>query len=225
MSGDKPQKSFLNFLKYLKKESRKNGTDFSLSGLRVLDLGSGNGKNSVYLAEKGAKVDGIEFSQSGIDLAEQLKIQKDSAVKISGGRADFIKGSIGEKFYFPDNSFDIVLDITSSNSLTESERNIYLSESQRVLKKGGYFFARGLLKDGDKNAKYLLKNFPANENDMYTIPDFGLTERVFSKEDLLKTYREFFDILKFDKETHYTTYGYKKYKRNFWILYLEKQLP
>lgn len=222
MSGDKPQKSFLNFLKFVKKEYKKKEVTFDISELRILDLGSGNGKNSVYLAVKGAKVQGMEFSQSGINLSEQLKREKKTEMKVAGGEVEFTKSSIGKKFDFPDNSFDIILDVTSSNSLSESERNIYLSESKRVLKKGGYFFARGLLKDGDKNAKFLLKNFKAEQKDSYTIPKFGLTERVFSKEDLLKEYEEFFTIEKFEKETHYTKYAATKYKRNFWMLYMLK---
>ena len=222
MSGDKPQKSFLNFLKWMKKEKKTAGKSFAFSGLKILDLGSGNGKNSVYSAEKGAEVYGIEFSKEAIKLAEKLKNKKQPEIKVAGGAIEFQQASIGENFNFPENYFDIILDITSSNSLTEKERKNYLKESRRVLKEGGYFFARGLLKDGDKNAKFLLKNFPAKEKGMYTIPNFGLTEKVFSKEELEKTYKEFFKIKKFQKETHYTTYGNKKFKRNFWVLYLKK---
>ncbi len=222
MRGDKPQKSFLNFLKWLKKERRKAGEGSALAGLKVLDLGSGNGKNSVYLAERGAKVFGLEFSAEALKLANDLKNKRIKEIKIKGGSVEFFEKSIGEKFDFPDEYFDLILDITSSNSLDEKEREIYLKESRRVLKKGGHFFARGLLKDGDKNAKFLLKNFPAGQKDTYKIPDFDLVERVFSKEDLLREYGKRFRILKFEKETHYTNYGERKYKRNFWILYLKK---
>jgi len=91
------------------------------------------------------------------------------------------------------------------------------------LKSGGYFFVRIPAKDGDPNAKKLLKQFPAKEKDTYIIPEFGLKERVFSREDLIDCYGKLFEIVKLEKETRYTTYGSKKYKRNFWILVLRKK--
>lgn len=218
MSGDKPQKSFLNFLRFLKKEKKIN-----VKNLKVLDLGSGNGKNSVYLATKSCQVFGLEFSRSAINLAKDLKKKSIEEIKISDGEVSFFQKSIGQNFDFLDENFDIILDITSSNSLSDKERETFLKESNRVLKKNGYFFARGLLKNGDKNTNFLLKNFPAEEPNTYTIPEFGLTEKVFEKKELEEVYGKYFNIEKFQKETHYTTYGNKKYKRNFWILYLTKR--
>jgi SAM-dependent methyltransferase len=216
MSGDKPQKSFLNFLKFLKKERVSMvGSSKADAPLKILDLGSGNGKNSIFLAKKGYKVFGLEFSKNAIKLARKLEEKNKEEIRIFNGEIKFFEKSIGENFNFSDESFDIILDITSSNSLNEKERENYLEESFRVLKNGGYFFARGLLKDGDKNAKFLLKSFPAKEKNTYKIPEFNLIERVFEKKELEEAYGKFFKILKFKKETHYTTYGNKKFKRNF----------
>jgi SAM-dependent methyltransferase len=218
MSGNKPQKSFLRFLKFFKKENKKK-----INSLKILDLGSGNGKNSIFLAKKGYKVSGLEFSKNAIKLSKILEKKNKEEIKVSGGEVSFFEKSIGEKFNFSNENFDIILDITSSNSLNEKERKICLEESFRVLKKEGVFFARGLLKDGDKNAKFLLKSFPAEEKNTYKIPEFNLTEKVFEKKELEEMYGKYFNILKFENETHYTTYRNKKYKRNFWILYLTKK--
>ena len=133
--------------------------------------------------KKGYKVIGLEFSKNAIKLAENLKKKSNEEIKILKGKLNFIEKSIGKKLNFSNESFDIILDITSSNSLNEKEREMYLKESSRVLKKNGYFFARGLLKDGDKNANFLLKNFPAKEKNTYTIPEFNLIERVFEKKN------------------------------------------
>ena len=43
----------------------------SVRGLRVLDVGCGEGKNSVYLAEKGAKVDAVDVSIHAIRNARK----------------------------------------------------------------------------------------------------------------------------------------------------------
>ncbi len=209
-NSDEPAVAFKDFVKWLK---RKEGVDLSV--LSVLDLGAGTGKNAIYLAERGAKVFGIELSK------EAVKISKERAKK-AGVSADFREGSFGESIDFSDESFDLVLDVTSSNSLDEKEREVYLKETLRVLKPGGYMFVRALCKDGDKNALNLLKLSPGKEHDTYFMKDIDLYERVFSRIDFEKLYSKDFDILKLEKDSSYTTVGDRKYKRNFWLAYLKK---
>lgn len=192
-----------DFTRFLRKEAAIN-----LANLNILDLGCGNGKNSLYISEQGDNnnVTGIDISETAIKYA-----------KILNPNGNFIKGSIGKKMHFTDKSFDIILDITSSNSLNESERMIYISECNRLLKKGGYLLTRTLCKDGDQNAKNLLKTNPGKEKDTYIMPELGLTERVFSREDLLETYSPSFNLVTLEKETHYTKFNGRSYKRNFWV--------
>lgn len=201
--SDEPAKCVKNFARFLRKEEK-----IELSNLRILDLGCGNGKNSFYIADQGHnnKIVGIDISETALKYASELA---------SSGR--FIKGNIGEKMDFQDASFDIILDVTTSNSLNESERKIYLNEIQRLLKSGGYLFVRALNKDGDKNAKNLLEKFPGKEKDTYIMPEVGHTERVFTKEDFLELYSPNFTLLYLDKETHYTKFEGQSYKRNFWV--------
>ena len=210
-NSDAPPVAFKDFVKWLK---RKEGIE--LSSLNVLDLGAGTGKNAIYLAERGAKAFGIELSK------EAVKISRERA-KIAGVSVDFCEGSFGEEFPFADESFDLVLDVTSSNSLDEKEREIYLKETVRVLKPGAYMFVRALCKDGDKNALNLLKLSPGKEQDTYFMPDLSLYERVFSRPDFEKMYGKDFEILKLEKDFSYTTVGDRKYKRNFWLAYLKKK--
>ncbi len=92
----------------------------------------------------------------------------------------------------------------------------------RVLKKDGYIFVRALCKDGDDNAKRLLKDSPGKEYDTYIIKEIGLTERVFTKDDLIKTYNKYFRILSLEKKTSYSTFNNRIYKRNYWLIYLTK---
>ncbi len=201
--SDVPAKSVKDFVRFLRKE---RGFDFN--DIRVLDLGCGNGKNSLYIKEQGEniKITGLEISDTVIGHARRL---------IPDG--NFIKQSIGNTWPVEDSSFDIILDVTASNSLNESERDVYLKEIHRVLKPSGYFFLRALCKDGDKNAQTLLKTNPGKEKDTYIMPGLGLTERVFSKDDLLATYSFLGEHLYMDKETHYTKYNGQPYKRNFWV--------
>jgi len=207
---DVPQNDVLRFLKYLRKTGK-----VKLENLNVLDLGSGTGRNSNYLAELGNNVTGMEISPSAIRIAEKR-------AKQIGVNDKYIQKSIGDPFPFKNNYFDIILDITSSNSLNEKERSVYLRETHRVLKNGGYFFVRALCKDGDKNAKNLIRISPGSEHDTYFMRELGLTERVFTEEDLRKLYAQYFSIEKLDKKKGYARLSGKSYKRIYWLAYLKK---
>jgi SAM-dependent methyltransferase len=212
MTGDTPAKSLLAWLKYITKSGVR------IADARILDLGSGEGKNALHLAHMGAHVEGIEIARNAIRTTEEKIVR--------AGLEKHIRihhGSIGEAYPFCDDAFDLLIDVTSSNSLTEDGRAVYLQESARVLKPGGYGFVRALCKDGDHNAKQLLKDYPGDEQDTYIIPEWGQTERVFAREDIVNLYNQYFDILDIAKETHYSTFANRKYKRNFWILYLQNK--
>lgn len=207
---NKPQSDVVKFVKWLKINSSEKIEDTT-----VLDLGSGAGRNSFYFAEMGAKVIGLEISKTAVEISKEN-------VKNAGLDIKYEKQSIGEKFPCKDSSVDIALDVTSSNSLTEAEREVYLNETNRVLKNGGYFFVKALCKDGDENAKFLIKNHGGEEKDTYIMPELGVTERVWTKEDFVSTYEKYFKILHLEKKTSYSRMNNRSYKRNFWICYMQK---
>jgi SAM-dependent methyltransferase len=204
-----PTKAVVRFSKFLRKER-----GLPLSNINILDLGCGIGKNSLFLADFDKETNGATgFDVSSTALEHARRIAQEMGIK----NADFRKQSIGTTWPVDNSSFDIILDVTSSNSLSETEREVYLNEIQRTLKPGGYLFVRALCKDGDANAKTLLKSNPGKEKDTYIMPEFGLVERVFSREDLLATYAHIGEMLYLDKETHYSKFKGRIYKRNFWV--------
>jgi ubiquinone/menaquinone biosynthesis C-methylase UbiE len=211
--GEEAIQAVKDWVRFLRREK---GVDFS--GLKILDLGCGNGKNSIYIAKQGTdtKIFGLNISKTAVTLAQKLA----GSENIS---SEFIYGNIGTPLPFADSFFDIALDITSSNSLGESERDSYLKETSRVLKTGGHFFVRALSKDGDAHAKNLIKLHPGKEKDTYVMPELGLTERVFTKEDFLATYAPYFTITNLEKEVHYTQFGGRSYKRHFWVAWMVKK--
>jgi SAM-dependent methyltransferase len=206
---NKPQSDVVRFVKYLKKEK------FEIEGSNVLDLGSGAGRNSFYFAELGAVVTGLEISKTAIEISEQNAKEFRLDIK-------YIKQSIGERFPVEDSSIDILLDVTSSNSLTEAEREVYLSEANRVLKNNGCFFVKALCLEGDSNAKFLIKNNFGGEKDTYIMPNLGVAERVWTREDFVKTCGKYFRVVSLEKKTSYSRMNGRVYKRNFWIAYLSK---
>ena len=207
--SSEPQLEFKKFVKWLRKDQKVN-----LEGLRVLDLGSGMGKHSLFLAERGCHVTGIEISDTALRVARDR-------VEHSNLKIDFQKGDIGQLWPFENKSFNLSLDIISSNSLSETERKVYISELYRTLKPGGYVFVRALCKDGDKNAENLLKKFPGKELDTYVMPGTNIIERVFTKADIEGLYK-YFEIKHLERKFSYTMFQGKSYKRHFWLVYLKK---
>jgi SAM-dependent methyltransferase len=207
---NKPQSDVVRFVQFLKKEQKIN-----LDNKKVIDLGSGTGRNSFYFAELGCDVTGVEISKTAVELGDRNAREEGLDIK-------YIKQSIGDTLPLGDQTFDIALDVTSSNSLSEKERETFLSETSRILKPGAYFFTKALCKDGDENAKYLLKNSPGKEKDTYIMPDLKVEERVWTKKDFIDTYSKHFKILNVEKKTSYSRMNDRVYKRNFWIVYMQK---
>ena len=208
-----PQNFIVQFLKYLKKEKH-----LPMSDLRVLDLGCGTGRNSNYLAERGNLVFGLDLA------ANALKLASERAEKAGlSEQTKYLRQSIGDKLPFEDNSFDLILDITASNSIKSSEREVYLKESSRVLKPGGFMILRTLCKDGDQNAKKLLETNPGGELDTYFLKDLGITERVFSEVDLKNLYGRYFYFDKLVKDVGYPQIKGITYKRKYWLAIMIKK--
>lgn len=198
------------FLMFVRKH-----TGHPVEGLRVLDLGCGTGRNANELAARGNMVTGMDIAPTAIRLANER-------ARALGVPAAYRVGDMGSPYPFPDASFDVVLDVMSSNSLDEKERAIYLRETARVLTPGGLLFVRGLCKDGDKHAKTLLRSHPGPEPDTYRLDALGLVERVFSHADFIQTYSPFFNILSLTKKANYARFGGQSYKRQYWLAYLER---
>lgn len=69
----------------------------------VLDLGCGNGVNSLFMLKEGFTVKGVDFSAEGIEKAKNL-------AKESGYDAEFEVAGIDQDF-FPGEKFDLVVSI------------------------------------------------------------------------------------------------------------------
>jgi len=216
--NDEPQADVLRFIKWLRKDR-----ELDLEGKIVLDLGCGNGRNLLYFAHQYACSGyGYDFSPEAIRLAnENFKLIE--VRPRSQGKIVFEVRSIGELLPLADKSIDIILDVTSSNSLSPDERNIYLAETARVLKDDGYMFVRTLTRDGDRNAQNLLKMFPGEHYDTYKHPDLKITERVFREEDFRELYGLYFDIKFLKKQTGYQRRGAQSFKRRYLVAYLKKR--
>lgn len=98
----------------------------------VLDLGCGNGQNSIKAAKIVKKVVGCEFSDQSLDLAKKsAQLKRIKNIK-------FEKVNLEKKIKYKDKTFDKIIFLDVLEHL--SKRDQALSEVKRVLKKKGLLF-------------------------------------------------------------------------------------
>src|SRR5690606_28488730 len=84
----------------------------------ALDLGCGNGRNTVYLTEQGFKrALGIDISEKAIEIANNEKENNPnhSSIEYIAGDVAYVLDSVNEKF-------DLIIDMTVLHSLTKESR-------------------------------------------------------------------------------------------------------
>ena len=101
--------------------------------IKILDVGSGVGRNTIYLAKEGFSAFGVEATDSGIEVSTKRR-------EIEGVDAIFKKADL-IKIPFPEEYFDAVVDIQTIQHNTYKQINEIMQEIKRVLKPNGIFFA------------------------------------------------------------------------------------
>ena len=83
------------------------------------------------VAAKGYDVSGVDIAPTAIEWANEK-------ARTAASSARFFVGSVLELNDFADCSFDIVVDSKCFHCIIGEDRNTFLKEASRVLKKGGY---------------------------------------------------------------------------------------
>ena len=117
---------FLTTMRYIDKYLRP--------GMRILEVGAATGRYSHTLARRGFRVDAVELVQHNVDIFNSLT-QPGEEITIRQGDARDLSA-------FGDETYDIVLLLGPMYHLfTEEDQRKALSESLRVLKRGGVLFS------------------------------------------------------------------------------------
>jgi len=113
---------FITTTRYIEKYLKK--------GDKILEVGAGTGRYSLYYAKQGYQVDAIELVQNNIDVFKS-HIEDGMNVKISQGNATDLS-------MYDDNTFDITLVLGPLYHLFDKEKQKKaIEEAIRVTKKGG----------------------------------------------------------------------------------------
>jgi ubiquinone/menaquinone biosynthesis C-methylase UbiE len=113
----------------LKKDAVSEVTD---RGGRVLELGCGAGNLAVMMADGGARVLGIDVSESMLETARER-----IAAAGLARRVELRRLSVMEIDALPERSFDFVVGTLVLSELSKEERRFVLSASRRLLAPGG----------------------------------------------------------------------------------------
>ncbi len=98
----------------------------------VLDVGCGTGENSLFLAENGFTVTGVDITPAAIRIAKTKADERRVKVDFQVGNA--LSLDLKEK------QFHNAIDSGLFHTFTDDERPVYVREVRRVLEMGGGYF-------------------------------------------------------------------------------------
>jgi ubiquinone/menaquinone biosynthesis C-methylase UbiE len=170
----------VNSYKLIKKNKQKT----------ILDLGCGDGRDSIYFFNKGLKVTAVDFSDSGI-----------KKIKSQNSKINCVLSDI-RKIKFPKNSFDVIYAHLSVHYFDDKTTTKIFDNLYKILKKDGLIFIKcksiddTLFGKGKKIAENMYKK--------------GHTRHFFSKEYMAEKLKKF-KIIRIRK----TSSVYHRYKSAF----------
>ena len=192
---------------------RRKREDILSPDAHTLDVGCGNGRNLIYLAETFGNR-GIGYDISKAAIAQALTASKGLPIKYKAR-------SIAGELEVENESQDLVLDMMTSHFLKESERLELRNEVYRALKPGGFLFIKTFLKDNDLHTKRLIQERPGQEDGSYIHPVMGVAEYVYSEEELVNFLSEKFIVHQIYR-SHKHAFKGRARKRRTITIYAEK---
>lgn len=193
-------------------------------GMKILEVGAGTGRYSLYYANKGYEVKSLELIEHNIDVFKK-HITDNMNIEV-------IQGNAIDLSLYNDNEFDIVLNLGPLYHLpkvTDMEQAI--NESIRVCKEGGILYFAMLSNESNfinevmKNSSYLLSNeFDKESFDLVDIPFVFLRinemKELFKNKNIQKLHLVGQDGLSQTFKNQINEFNDEKY--NMWVKYLEK---
>lgn len=107
----------------------------------VLELGSGPGRNAIYFAEKGSRVDAVDLSVESIEWAKER-------AKERGVEVNFIHNNIFD-IKIKEETYDFVYDSGCFHHIAPHRRNNYIELVLKALRPGGHFAITCFVEGGE----------------------------------------------------------------------------
>ena len=180
------QKEVVDIVKYSLKLFRKKGIK------RILDVGFGTGRHTIFLAENGFEVYGIDISKTGKEITER-KVKEKNLKNVHLRIADM------RKIPFKNDSFDAVIAVYTLPHNTFNGLKEAVSELWRVLKPKGILVATLL---SVKDSRYGTgKKVAPDTFSGFDDPDESDVPHHFSDEKEAKELLAEFDLIKLEEKS------------------------
>ncbi len=114
---------------------------------RAVDLGSGYGRSSIYLALNGWQVDGVEFVAQAVEESRERAEEEGVSSQIEFHLADITD------LDFLQEPYDLAIDIGCMHTLRIPELEMYRDSLLRLLKKDAYYLLFAHLRDADDDSE------------------------------------------------------------------------
>lgn len=209
IASEKPSLVILRFLDFLKEKN------VDISGT-VVDIGCGKGRNAIFLARQGLKVNCLDFINSALREIEN-RAKKENISKFIQTKNCYIS----EKWDFPDNYFDFAIDCYGTIDIESSlGRRTCINEMFRCLKPGAFAAVAAVAAD-DSYESLSIDVIPTQEANCVIWTKNNKFQKNYTLNEIENTYKNFFlwEISKVQKET--VKMGEHRVSKDFFI-FLQK---
>lgn len=182
-------------------------------GIKVLDAGSGTGRNSIYLAKRGCEVHALDFSKVALNRLDVAATQAGIRDKIFSYQHE-----LQSPFPFSSKSFDLALDSYVLCHFTDSNfKSFYLGELHRTLKPSGLLFSSVFSVDDE----YYME-MPGAKDGIVIDSNNELTKQLYTEEGARELFSSNFDVLYFVKFQFTDIVLKRPYKRSLLVFVLRR---
>ena len=186
------------------------------SPMKVLDAGSGNGRNAVYLAKRGCHVTAVDFCDFAINETRHRIAEAGLTEKVS-----VVRHFLDDRIPFREQSFDFVLDAyVFCHFLSEKICRHYWHDMARVTKNGGHILSI-VFSTEDEYYSELLKDSP--DGSLVYDPANGIWKWLYTEAQIKAFFCSFFELRYFAKFEFSDVVLGKSYRRVLLTSVLRKQ--
>jgi len=150
---------------------------------KALDIGAGEGRNSIFLAKNGFEVEAIDKNPQGLKKCQIFADEHKLSIKTT--TIDI------RKFYFKTNKYSLIISITALDFLKKSEIETIIKKIKKsLIEKGFIFFLIFSTKDPfyQKIKKSALEEI---EKNTYHLPKHKTYRHFFTKEEIKELFNDF----------------------------------
>ena len=188
---------------------------------KILDLGVGLGRHSIFFAQKGFDVSGIDISEYAVNRLKEISDKNNLNIDVR--QANMLK------LPFDDNSFDVVFSYNVIYHTDTKGFDTVLSEIKRVLRSGGEFYFTMISKNSWTFSSPEAPTRRIDENSIYIdgkeseidVPHFYV-----NLDDIKRLFSNDFEFIAPIKEIETTEIlpngDFKEFSRHF-VLHLRKK--